>query len=193
MLFSLLPPALLLLSASFATAKMEDFTLSLFPAIPEVTEMVAKSSLMAIVKETGAVSTEYGINARWPSGTATAVPTSVDSNFYIDVTTYPKQSSQVLNYFTGAFPFTQVAEVTCSFEGTTSAVCQVTRLAEETGTAVAAESLTSSEVRFSQAQMTFKPIVFRAQADPSSGAGSLKTLGLPGLVASLVAVAIMLL
>ncbi|RVD85659.1 uncharacterized protein DFL_003972 [Arthrobotrys flagrans] len=194
MLFSLLPPAVLLLSASFVTAKTEDFTLTLFPAIPEVTEIAANSSLVALVKETGAASTNYGINAKRakPTGTATAVATSVNTDFYIDVTTYPNQKSQVLNYFTGAFPFTQVAEVTCSFEGTTSAVCQVTRLAEETGPAIAPGSLTSSEVRYAPAQMTFQPIVFKGVPVDSS-AGSLRILGVPALVASSVAVYIMLL
>ncbi|KAF3120088.1 hypothetical protein TWF569_003362 [Orbilia oligospora] len=137
MLFSSLPPAiLLLLSTSFAAAKPGDRTLSLFPAIPEVTEIAANSSLFAIIKATGAASTNYGINAKSQkptetgtgtgTGTATAtaiaaVSAGVDTNFYIDVTTFPNKNSQVLNYFTGAFPPTQVAEVTCSFEGTTSA------------------------------------------------------------------------
>ncbi|KAK6501585.1 hypothetical protein TWF481_009418 [Arthrobotrys musiformis] len=218
MLFSLLPPATLFLSASFVTAKTTDFTLSLFPAIPEVTEIVAHSSLLAIVKETGAASTEYGINAKRPkatgtsTGTAAATPTDMDMDFYIDVTTYPNQKTQVLNYFTG--DFIQVAEATCSFEGTTSAICQVTRLADPvaaaTATALTDEDFVVSEVRFPEAQMTFQPIVFRgAPADSSargapadsgarevpadSGASSLSILGVPALVASLAAATIMLL
>ncbi|KAF3195692.1 hypothetical protein TWF225_000088 [Orbilia oligospora] len=210
MLFSSLPPAiLLLLSTSFAAAKPEDRTLSLFPAIPEVTEIAANSSLFAIIKATGAASTNYGINAKSQkptetgtgtgtgTGTATAtaiaaVSAGVDTNFYIDVTTFPNKNSQVLNYFTGAFPPTQVAEVTCSFEGTTSAVCQVTRLAKETGKAIAPGSLTSSEVTYAPAQMTFQPIVFQ-MASADSSASSLRIFGVPALVAYMVAAAIMLL
>ncbi|KAF3309616.1 hypothetical protein TWF173_010705 [Orbilia oligospora] len=213
MLFSSLPPAiLLLLSTSFAAAKAGDRTLSLFPAIPEVTEIAANSSLFAIIKETGAASTNYGINAKSQkpietgtgtrtgtgTGTATATATAiaavsagVDTNFYIDVTTFPNQNSQVLNYFTGAFPPTRVAEVTCSFEGTTSAVCQVTRLAKETGKAIAPGSLTSSEVTYAPAQMTFQPIVFQ-MASADSSASSLRIFGVPALVAYMVAAAIML-
>ncbi|KAF3111016.1 hypothetical protein TWF706_000460 [Orbilia oligospora] len=198
MLFSSLPPAiLLLLSTSFAAAKPGDRTLSLFPAIPEVTEIAANSSLFAIIKATGAASTNYGINAKSQkptetgtgtgTGTATAtaiaaVSADVDTNFYIDVTTFPNKNSQVLNYFTGAFPPTQVAEVTCSFEGTTSAVCQVTRLAKETGKAIAPGSLTSSEVTYAPAQMTFQPIVFQ-MASADSSASSLRIFGVPALVA----------
>ncbi|KAF3106323.1 hypothetical protein TWF103_006417 [Orbilia oligospora] len=182
MLFSSLPPAiLLLLSTSFAAAKPGDRTLSLFPAIPEVTEIAANSSLFAIIKATGAASTNYA-----------AVSADVDTNFYIDVTTFPNKNSQVLNYFTGAFPPTQVAEVTCSFEGTTSAVCQVTRLAKETGKAIAPGSLTSSEVTYAPAQMTFQPIVFQ-MASADSSASSLRIFGVPALVAYMVAAAIMLL
>ncbi|KAF3137748.1 hypothetical protein TWF594_007401 [Orbilia oligospora] len=180
MLFSSLPPAiLLLLSTSFAAAKPGDRTLSLFPAIPEVTEIAANSSLFAIIKATGAASTNYGINAKSQkptetgtgtgTGTATAtaiaaVSADVDTNFYIDVTTFPNKNSQVLNYFTGAFPPTQVAEVTCSFE----------------------------EVTYAPAQMTFQPIVFQ-MASADSSASSLRIFGVPALVAYMVAAAIMLL
>ncbi|KAK6517983.1 hypothetical protein TWF506_005151 [Arthrobotrys conoides] len=198
MLFSLLPTAaILLLSTSFVAAKTEPRTLTLFPAIPEVSEIAASSSLFAIVKETGAVSTNYGINAKLgkTTGTATstsAAPTNVNSNFYIDVTTYPNKNSQVLRYFTGAPPLTQVAEATCSFEGTTSAVCQVTRLAKRTGIAIAPGSLASSTVTYAAAQMTFQPIVFEGLPENSS-AGRLRILGVPALMASMAAVAIMLL
>ncbi|KAF3220934.1 hypothetical protein TWF106_006531 [Orbilia oligospora] len=212
MLFSSLPPAILLLflSTSFAAAKPADRTLTLFPAIPEVTEIAANSSLFAIIKATGAASTNYGINAKSqkPTGTGTgtgtatgtatatatpiaAVSTGIDTNFYIDITTFPNKNSQVLNYFTGAFPPTRVAEVTCSFEGTTSAVCQVTRLAEETGKSIAPGSLTSSEVTYAPAQMTFHPIVFQ-MASTDSSASSLRIFGVPALVAYMVAAAIML-
>ncbi|KAK6358311.1 hypothetical protein TWF730_007657 [Orbilia blumenaviensis] len=210
--FSLLPPAaLLFLFASLASA--DHMTVTIFPAIPEVTEIVVHSSLVAMVGTAAVTSTDYAIGAKRakPTPGVTSGFEFLNTDFYIDVTTYPSKNSQVLNYYTGIYPFTQVAEVTCSFEGTTSAVCQVTRLAEPTGTYVGEDSLVSSTVTYAPAQMTFVPVslkeptdenkiesiteesVQEAQGQPVSSASSLKTLRLPGLVASMVAVAVMLL
>ncbi|KAF3915395.1 hypothetical protein AA313_de0207982 [Arthrobotrys entomopaga] len=125
MFFQILP----LLSLFSHLAASDNITMTLFPAVPQVSEIAANSTILAGIRTyiSSGQSIIWGINAK-RALTAPATAT-YDNDFYIDVTTYSYQTEgrQVLTFYTG-MPLSQVVIADCKVTSSVSkaVTCQVT-------------------------------------------------------------------
>ncbi|KAK6341286.1 hypothetical protein TWF696_008368 [Orbilia brochopaga] len=123
--------SLLALSSPVAAkAQPDGLTLTLFPALPVVTEINSKSYVAASIltpyntRDGTTASVVWGFGQKKAQGA-----TTWDGDFYVQVTTWPAQSSQVLTYYTAPSPeaksVTPVVEAACKVTSTTAATCQI--------------------------------------------------------------------
>ncbi|EWC47057.1 hypothetical protein DRE_03819 [Drechslerella stenobrocha 248] len=129
----LLTPLLALLAlAGPATANAPNgLSITLFPALPEVTEINQNSYVAASIRTSYNAADKSSASIVWAIYAKRALTeTKWDDGAYIEITTWPAQRSQVLTYYT--YPTgqsnpsaTKVAEAACKVESTTAATCQI--------------------------------------------------------------------
>ncbi|KAK6543812.1 hypothetical protein TWF694_000542 [Orbilia ellipsospora] len=110
-------------------AVANNITMTLFPAIPQVSEIAANSTVLAGIRTyiSSGASIIWGINAKRAKTAPATVP--YDDDFYIDITTYSYQTEgrQVLTFFTG-MPLSAIATADCKVTSSVSdaVTCQIT-------------------------------------------------------------------
>ncbi|EPS38309.1 hypothetical protein H072_7993 [Dactylellina haptotyla CBS 200.50] len=167
----------------------ENITVTLFEALPEVSEIAEHSTVQAGIKQytTNGASIVWAINAKKAfNAYATA---TYDNNFYIDITSYATESRQLLTYYTGEpAHMTKYAEADCKITGTTFALCQITT-APAPG--VTDKPMPTLKI-FNSTSLPFYTYRFDGVVANSSGVRVLVNM-LPAVVVMVVAGALMLL
>ncbi|KAJ6263205.1 hypothetical protein Dda_1766 [Drechslerella dactyloides] len=182
--------SLLALSSPVAAkAKPDGLTVTLFPALPVVTEINQKSYVAASVLTPYNSADGTTASIVWGFGQKKAQgATTWDGDFYVQVTTWPAQSSQLLTYYTAPSPdaktVTPVVEAACKVSSTAAATCQITP-----------RGGAPTESVFNDKNIELYPFVFNSVPNIPGVSAAIRLVGgsfLGTVVASVAVVAIML-